>query len=270
MPDINDYIPAYTPLWRGEDDCGKCDAIIIPPSSKFYFMIPRPINNGQTTYQLFINGLPSEAYIKFDDADVVGDYFYVQISTDSQGRLTMTPTAGIEYKLPCGCYEFELGTFTVLFPDVFINRLGIKWQIATLCPNQCNESPLQVDYSLECGESPLTFSYYLDAYLATLPLTLADEVNAVDGNGRNRRIFSRLQGNKELRVRPLTLATHELLEHVLNLPSFGIDGVEYTQAEGGIYTFVDSGSSGYYVGRVELSATGKVMRLCCDEISPSS
>lgn len=266
----NELIPIYTPLWRGEDDCGKCDAIIIPPDSKFFFMIPKPINNGQTTYQLFINGLPSDAYIKFSDADVIGDYFYVQITTDSDGRLTMTPTAGMEYKLPCGCYEFELGTLTILFPDVFVNRLGIKWTIANLCPSECRDEPLQINYQLGCGDEVLDFTYFVDGVLARQPLALADELNAVSPSGLSRRVFSRTQQTKELRIRPLTLATHELLEYVLNLPSFEINVTAYAQAEGEVYTYVDSGSSGYYVGRVALVSGGNIFRSCCDEVAPSS
>jgi hypothetical protein len=40
MPDIKEYIPEYTPLWRGEEQCNKCDAIIIPANEDFQVMIP--------------------------------------------------------------------------------------------------------------------------------------------------------------------------------------------------------------------------------------
>lgn len=270
MPDINQYIPPYTPLWRGDDECGKCDAILIPPASKFFFMIPKPFNNGQTTYNLFINGLPSEAYIKFDSFQTIGDYYYVQISTGNDGRLTMTPTAGIEFKLPCGCYEFELGTLTVLFPDVFVNRLGIKWTIANLCPSDCREQPLQLDYKLGCGDEELSFTYYLDAGLRRVQSSVADEVNAINPQGISKRIFTRIQKTKLLRTRPLTNATHELLEYILNIPSITINGIEYSQAEGSIYSAEVESTSGYYLGEVELVSGGNVFRSCCDEVSPSS
>jgi hypothetical protein len=270
MPDINDYIPEYTPLWRGEEQCNKSDCINIPADSTFKFLIPKPTNGGATTYQLFIDLNGNQGYIIFDTGEVVGDYFYATFETNSNGYFAVQLVEGGEIQVPCGCYQVELGTLTILFPDTFVSLLGIKWTFNFVCPNECTDPLLEINYTLDCEDEPLDYNLFLSGALVRQPLELADEVNAIDGTGRSRRVFSRLQTNKELRIRPLTLATHELLEGILNLPSFTIDGTEYTPAEGEVYTYVDAGTSGYYVGRVGLSASGKVLRLCCDEISPSS
>jgi hypothetical protein len=268
MPEIKDYIPEYTPLWRGEEQCNKCDAIIIPANEDFQVMIPAPTE--LVAFYLVLNGSDTDSYIVFDTAEQVGDYIYANISTGFDGSISMRTFEGLEFLLPCGCYQFELGSVLINDPEEGVTRLGIKWTFAVLCESDCRDAPLKLEYELDCGDDALQYTYFLDGALVRQPLELADEVNAIDGTGRSRRVFSRLQTNKELRLRPLTLATHELLEGILNQPSFTIDGTEYTPAEGEVYTYVDAGASGYYVGRVGLSASGKVLRLCCDSVSPSS
>lgn len=268
MPDIKEYIPEYTPLWRGESECNKCDAILLPTNSDFQVMIPAP--NEFVTYFLFLNGSDTDSYIVFDIVEEVGNHLYCNISIEFDGQIFMRTIQGLDFFLPCGCYEFELGTILNGDETNEVTRLGVKWQFVTYCENSCKDIPLKIEYQLGCGDEVLNFTYYLDAVLARQPLSIADELNAVSPSGLSRRIFSRTQQTKELRIRPLTLATHELLEYVLNLPTFEINGTAYTQAEGEVYTYVDSGSSGYYVGRVALVSGGNVFRSCCETVAPSS
>ena len=265
----NELIPPYSPLWQGDSQCNKCDVIIIPQNAEFVFALPTTENLELERYIVTMNVDGVDYDWSTDQGEGDGYTFNAIAWTFDKLRAFVGDTLDL-LDVAGQCYDIRLRLRIAVEPRGFeYVEAGAIGQVYFPTQDECNDRYRQINYRLFCDQTD-DFITYQDAYLATLPLTLADEVNAVDGNGRNRRIFSRLQGNKELRVRPLTLATHELLEHVLNLPSFVIDGVEYTQAEGGIYTFVDSGSSGYYVGRVELSATGKVMRLCCEEISPSS
>jgi hypothetical protein len=257
----NELIPIYTPLWQGDSDCNKCDSNIIPVKSEYTFALPFDEVN---PYVLTIEyeGTPYELeLIRENFADIhickvtwLGDLLNARLG----GTLDALDVSN-------GCYNIRLRQL-ITAENEYEERGNIGQVVFTDRP--CSDF-LKIEYILDC-EQETKYTYFLDAVLARQPLSLAEELNAVSPSGLSRRVFSRTQQTKELRIRPLTLATHELLEYVLNLPSFEINGTTYTQAEGELYTYVDAGSSGYYVGRVALVSGGNIFRSCCDEVTPSS
>lgn len=259
----------YTPLWRGFSECDKCDVIIMPIASPGLFMLPYDDSEEWVYIIRFnIDGVWHDAQYLGYLVDDTNEFVYANLKNLPAGLYTFLngEEVVIDQKNKCitaaiwkqsaedsETYQLVKNLQPFYFPDE-----------EDLCRNF-----IEISYKLDCNQQ-LNFAIYLDAVLARQPLSLADELNAVSPAGLSRRIFSRTQQTKELRIRPLTLATHELLEYVLNLPSFEIDGTAYTQAEGEVYTYVDAGSSGYYVGRVALVSGGNVFRSCCEVIAPSS
>jgi hypothetical protein len=252
-------IPRYTPLWRGEDECNKCDPIIIPVGADFIFALPY---NEENPYALTIIIDNSFYQLELERIEW-GDIVFSKVVWNNELLEARRGTTLDLIDVSNQCYEARLSQY--------VNRdyedMGIIGNIA-FPDKECTDY-IKIDYELDCNQ-PIKYTYYLDGVLARQPLSLEDEVNAISPNGLSRRVFSRTQQTKELRVRPLTLATHELLEYILNLPSFDINGTTYTQAEGEVYTYVDAGTSGYYVGKVGLVSGGNVFRQCCDNILPSS
>jgi hypothetical protein len=126
----------------------------------------------------------------------------------------------------------------------------------------CYDPFVNVEYNLDCNQ-PEPYTLYLSGAFVRLPLTLEDEVNAIRPDGRSKRVYSRFQTAKELRLRPLSLATHELLEGVLNLNSYSVDSFEVSPVSGAVYTFTDTGI-GRYSGRIALVVGADVKReKCC-------
>lgn len=257
----NELIPIYTPLWQGDSECNKCDAIIIPVAYDFTFALPFDEVNPYVL-TLDYDGTPYEFELEIEDFGEIQICRVTWLGDLLNARLAGTLDA---LDVANGCYNIRLRQF-ISEENEYEERGNIGQVVFTDRP--CSDF-LKVEYVLDC-EQETKYTYFLDAVMARQPLSLSDELNAVSPAGLSRRIFSRTQQTKELRIRPLTLATHELLEYLLNLPSFEINGTAYTQAEGEVYTYVDAGSSGYYVGRVALVSGGNVFRSCCEVIAPSS
>ena len=259
----------YTPLWRGFSECDKCDVITIPIASQGHFMLPYD-DTEEWVYiiRFYIEGQWHDAQYLGYLVDDTNQFVYATLENLPAGLYTFLNGEQVIIDQKNKCITAAIWKQSAEDPGVY--QL-VKNLLPFYFPDEEDLCRLftRISYKLDCNQQ-LDFDIYIDAELVRQPLSLADELNAVSPAGLSKRIFSRTQQTKELRIRPLTLATHELLEYVLNLPSFEINGTTYTQAEGEVYTYVDSGSSGYYVGRVALVSGGNVFRSCCDTVLPSS
>lgn len=261
-------IKEYTPLWRGVGECGKTDCINIPIDREFWFWMPPVINMGQTTYQLVTDlGGGVFAHINFQDSINLGaDGFIGMIRVPSNGIAQFTKSDGtglIGIDVAGTCKTLQLATWTVLGFDTIVGLINEFFVFNFVPERACEDNLVQVKYKLDCDQS-FDYTLYLSGAFVRLPLTLEDEVNAIRPDGRSKRVYSRFQTAKELRIRPVTLATHELLEHVLNMNSYEVDGFEVTPVAGAVYTPALDTGIGMYSGRIALVVGAEVKRECCD------
>jgi hypothetical protein len=259
----NQLIKKYTPLWKGAGECGLSDAFLFPFNKEVVLWLP-PNTSPSAKYVIsffdvefgaMVNILVTDLLSNPTDRIVRISWFLNKLQVNIADQFTLADVKG-------KCIDMRLrieDTGTAPFTYIDQGSLGRF----NFCEElDCYDPFIKVEYNLECNQ-PDPYTLYLSGAFVRLPLTLEDEVNAIRPDGRSKRVYSRFQTAKELRLRPLALATHELLEGVLNLNSYEVDGFEVSPVSGAVYTFSDVGI-GRYSGRIALVVGAEVKReKCC-------
>lgn len=270
---MNDIIHPYTPLYRKQvDNCAKCEPINILIGEDFNFLMPYPEDMGTVTYQLLIMYNDIQYTIEYEILeDALNGGNICRILWNEDGSITgQSVTFGqpnIDIPTAKLCTSVSLVTQLILFPDIIISSPINTYTFKFITQNLCN-SYVRLDYYLDCNQ-PLPYTYWLKGSFRRQPQLLADEINFVTPSGGTRRIYSRYIKPYLLKSFAFGWDEHDFLEVITCSYALEVNGIAYQPTEGGVWT-VNTPTTAYSTGQMELVEGGRIVATCCDVTDESS
>lgn len=268
---MSNVIKPYTPLYRAEilGDCACGEPIWVVPVDLFGFSMPKPPSEN-TSYQLvtFINDVPYTLKLSiFNSIDSNHNYCILVYDFDDGcmvlERQAFSGSSPLTVNIcPGQCVELQLRTMTVLFPDIIFGDVlaTYTFRVADVCDNI-----VKIEYYLPCEE--FAYHYNMQGTIRRQPDVLADEVNYVQPNGNNKRVFSRYQNVFLLKSFPFGLAEHDFISRIFDSTVL-IDSDVYDLNEAALWT-LNNPNNPYTTGQIELVRDARIVSSCCHVIEES-